>query len=304
MIHLTIDEYINQLITHLPVMNESGNGKEIDIVLDGGLFNGSYQVGALCFIKKLEERQHFKIGRLSGCSIGSIVAFLYLIDRLDCIHDFYEVCKTHFQTHHNFEFLMNLKNVLITYIPEDVCERVNNRLFISYNNVKTGKKYVKNKYRDIDDLIDTIIRSCYLPYFIDGNLAYKNKYIDGTTPYIFKQKKNRKIIYIDLFGFDKINSFYSIRNESTNHHRVLSGLLDAHWFFIKEQNTQMCSYVNDWGCMNYGFHHLKRVAERIIIWITYLLLLCKKYMWKNGFYKIVSEIKHQVLLTIIKKCML
>jgi len=303
MINQSIDEYISHLIGHFKADEPT---QLMDIVLDGGLFNGSYQVGAMYFIKKMEEQKRVKVCRLSGCSIGSIVAFLYLIDRLESIYEFYDICRTHFQTHHNFEFLLNLKHFLSEYIPKDVCDRVNNRLFISYNNVKTGEKHVRSKYRDVDDVIDTIIRSCYLPYFIDGKLAYKNKYVDGMTPYLFKKKKDKKqrILYLDLFGFDKIGSFYSIRNEASNHHRVLYGLLDIHWFFIKEQNTQMCSYVNNWGYMNNCFYGTKRIAERIIINVTFLLLLCKKHMSKNAAYEAVCEMARQILLVIIKKCML
>ena len=304
MINQSIDEYINQMINNVSLSLGEQQPQVIDIVLDGGLFNGSYQIGALYFIKKLEERKHVKVDRLSGCSIGAIVAFLFLIDRLDYIYEFYEICKTHFQTHYNFDFMLNLKAILSKCIPKDVCKRVNNRLYISYNNAKTGEKRVKMKYRDVDEVIDTLIESCYLPYFIDGNIAYKNRYVDGITPYIFKERVDRRTLYLDLFGFDKITHFYSIQNESTNHHRVLSGMLDAHWFFTKGQNTQMCSYVNEWGYTNYGWYYLKRIAEKMISWMVYLLLICKKYMGKSNFYKLVSEILHQILLTIIKKCML
>ena len=33
---------------------------------------------------------------------------------------------------------------------------------------------------------------------------HENKYIDGINPYIFKSKNDRKILHLDLFGYDKI----------------------------------------------------------------------------------------------------
>jgi predicted acylesterase/phospholipase RssA len=60
-------------------------------VLDGGVFNGSYHVGALYFLKEMERRNYIKINRISGCSVGSIVAFLYYIDSLDLMPKLYEI---------------------------------------------------------------------------------------------------------------------------------------------------------------------------------------------------------------------
>jgi predicted acylesterase/phospholipase RssA len=70
-----IDEYVNRLIENLP--EETKKLQHIDLVLDGGIFNGSYLVGSLYFLKEMERRRYIKIERISGCSIGSIVAFLY-----------------------------------------------------------------------------------------------------------------------------------------------------------------------------------------------------------------------------------
>jgi hypothetical protein len=75
-----INEYVIKLIENLP--DDIKNVKEpikIDLVLDGGLFNGSYQVGALYFLKEMENRKYIKIERISGCSVGSIVG-LYVIE--------------------------------------------------------------------------------------------------------------------------------------------------------------------------------------------------------------------------------
>ncbi len=38
----------------------------LDIVFEGGLFNGSYLIGALYYLKQLEEKKYIKINRISG----------------------------------------------------------------------------------------------------------------------------------------------------------------------------------------------------------------------------------------------
>ena len=55
---------------------------------------------------------------------------------------------------------------------------------------------------------------------------------------------------MELFGYDKFIYALNIKNEKTNYHRILTGLLDIHSFYIKKTNTSMCSYVEDWNIYN------------------------------------------------------
>ena len=75
--------------------------------------------------------------------------------------------------------------------------------------------------------------------------------------------KKQKILYLDLFGYDKLLHMICIKNEKTNIHRILSGMLDIHTFFIKQSNTQMCSYVNDWNIINKIHNYIKLKVEKI-----------------------------------------
>ena len=59
-----------------------GNKVDIDIVIEGGCFNGLYSLGALLLIKELEKRKYFKVHRISGASIGTIMGFAYISDSL------------------------------------------------------------------------------------------------------------------------------------------------------------------------------------------------------------------------------
>ena len=70
------DNFISKFIEDLPNSNKP---LKLDIVFEGGLFNGSYLAGCLLYLKQLENNKFIKIHKISGCSIGSILAILYFI---------------------------------------------------------------------------------------------------------------------------------------------------------------------------------------------------------------------------------
>lgn len=286
-----IDEYVNKLIENLP--EETKKLQHIDLVLDGGIFNGSYLVGALYFLKEMERRKYLKIERISGCSVGSIVAFLYYIDSLDLMPKLYEIINNEFKNKYTLKSIKTLKIYLQERIPCDICSRINNKLFICYNDMKKRKKITKCIYKNVDDILDTIIKSCYIPFLIDNNMLYKNKYIDGINAYIFKKQINKKILHMELFSYDKFIHSINIKNEKTNFHRILSGLLDIHSFFIKKTNTSMCSYVSDWNIFNKFNYKLKIIGEYICLYVIYTIIYIKKF--------IPEEIKDNLIVKIMSK---
>lgn len=288
-----INEYVNKLIENLPdEIKKRDKPESIDLILDGGLFNGSYLVGALYFLKEMEKRKYIKIERISGCSIGSVVAFLYYIDALDEMPKLYDLVNNEFKNSYKLNTIKELKKHLIERIPEDICKKVNGNLFISYYNIKKGTKKVKSVYKNIDDIIHTIIRSSFVPYLIDGNILYENKYMDGINPFIFKER-DKKILFLDLFGNDKLGCLINVRNEKTNYHRILSGLLDIHTFFIKQSKTPMCSYVNEWTLSNQCFNYIKIIIEKFCVYLIKLVILLKN--------KIPDEFREMVIYKILSK---
>lgn len=300
-----INKYVEKFIENLP--EELKNSKKpikLDLVLDGGIFNGSYLVGALYFLKEMEKRNYIKICRISGCSIGSIVAFIYIIDYLDISENFYSIIFEQLKNTHNLNINKILYSILENKIPDDICNKVNNKLYITYTNIQKQKNKVKCTYKNKEEIINTIIKSSYIPFLMDGNILFKNKYIDGINPYVFKNRNDRKILHLDLFGYDKIKYLINIKNEKTNFHRILSGLLDIHNFFIKQTNTDMCSYVNDWSIFNKGRIFLKIIVEKILIYFTYLIFLIKKYIPHKikdyTLYKILSKITYETYVILLQ----
>jgi hypothetical protein len=291
-----IDEYVNKLIENLP--DDSKKLQKIDLVLDGGIFNGSYLVGALYFLKEMERRKYIQIDRISGCSIGSIIGLLYYIDALDLIPTLYEIVNINFKKKFNLRPIKEIKKYLIKRIPNDICSKVNNKLFITYNDILNQKKIIKSTYKNVDEIIDTIIKSCYIPLLVDNNLLYKKKYIDGINAYIFTKETNKKILHMELLSYDKFFSSINIKNEKTNFHRILSGLLDIHSFFIKKSNTSMCSYVNEWSITNLCHYNFKLLMEKIIILILYFINYIKKYISSDVKNNLLSKIFSKTLFTI------
>lgn len=274
-----IQEYVNRLVNDLDSIQSTSEPIQIDLVLEGSVFNGSYIVGALYFLREMENRKYIKINRISGCSIGSILAFLYLIDGLDSSADLYHDIYKKIKQTNNLECVKDLKVLLHDIIKknDDVCKLVNNRLFITYHDLSKQTKPVKSVFRDIDDIIDTIIRSCFVPLLIDGNLTYKNKYIDGIIPFVFepnKEANSNKILYLNICGYDRFTHIFNVKNESSNFHRMMTGVLDVHHFYIKQQNNNMCSYVDEFSIKHNITYAIKRTFEKmIVLYINILVYL-------------------------------
>lgn len=287
-----IENYVNKLIDNLPEDTKT-KFQRIDLVLDGGVFNGSYLVGAVYFLKEMERRKYIKIERISGCSVGAVVGLLYYIDALDMMPELYEIINAEFKSSLTLSTIKDIKNILKNKIPDDICSKINNKFFICYNDVKNKKKIVKSNYKNIDELIDTIIKSCFVPFFIDNNLLYKNKYMDGINAHIFKKYKNKRILHMELFSIDKFMYALSVKNEKTNFHRILAGLLDVHTFYIKKSSTYMCSYVDEWSIINKCKYNAKLLAERIIVFMICLIKYLNKY--------IPNDIKDSLTVKIFKK---
>ena len=300
-----INKYIEKFIENLPEeFKNNKNPIKLDLVLDGGIFNGSYLIGALYFLKEMEKRNYVKIHRISGCSIGSIVAFVYIIDCLDILELLYDTTLKQLEVNHNLNTVLNLHKLLDSHIPNDVCDKVNNKLYITYTNIQKKRKKVKFIYKTKEEIINTIIKSSYIPFLIDGNLLFENKYIDGINPYIFKIKNDRKILYLNLYGYDKIKYLLNIKNEKTNFHRILSGLLDIHNFFIKQTNTYMCSYINEWNIFDNTHFFIKKIIEKILIYFICIInLLLKNISVKIKdfvLYKILSKITYETYVILLQ----
>jgi len=300
-----ISNYTKKLVDNLP--KEFKNKKKtvkLDLVLDGGVFNGSYLFGALYFLKEMERRKYMKVERISSSSVGSIAGLFYFIDCLDYYQYLYKITISEIKKTMNIKMVKNLHFYLKDKMPNDICERVNGNFFISYYDIKKGKKIVKSQFENAEELINAVINSCFLPFLIDGNLLNNERYIDGFNPYFFEDKPHKKILYLDLYGIDKIKCLFNVKNEDNTSHRILSGLLDIHNFFIKKSSTSMCSFVSEWGLYDNVKYMVKMLIEYFIVFIVYLIVFLRKYInkntRKNTFYKLLSKFGYKLYSLLLK----
>jgi hypothetical protein len=129
---------------------------------------------------------------------------------------------------------------------------------------------------------------------MNGEIVHQNKYVDGVFPHIFSLQErkvktkngysNAKTLYLDLVGSDKVKYLLCVKNECSNFHRIMAGILDIHMFFMKENKTQLCSYVEDWKIIDQINNRIiKYCIERIVTTIICILHILKSYFSKEEY---------------------
>lgn len=275
-----IEKLIDNLSTNIVKKNKKKKINYLNIIAEAGGFNGSYLFGSFLLLEELRKRKYLYICKISTASISSVLGFLFLSDIFSIIQKeeivkIVELTYMYYRkkNHYNIDIILN---IIKDKINDNFIEKVNNRLYITYYNVRKNKQIVISKYKSIEHLFEIIRRSCYVPYISDDNLTYKGKYIDGLHPYIFKNNdKKIKNLYLNLhFPFYKIIGMISIKNEKNNFKRILIGICDTYSFFINDYKTEMCSYIENWSVidtlLNYVFLFILKLYSSYF-YILYVL---------------------------------
>ena len=167
-----LQSYINSLIEKK--LKKQENIIEIDLILDGGAFNGVYMLGALFFLKELEKRKVVKIKRISGCSVGALLGCLYALDRLDIALYISNESFISFRKYQNLKkirkkiFLLFYKN-----FQDYDFSKLNGKFYLTYFDTKNGKQCLVKNYKCLTDVTDSLFKSMHVPFLIDGNTKYK-----------------------------------------------------------------------------------------------------------------------------------
>ena len=284
-----LSTHINKLINELPISNKPQN---LDLVFEGGLFNGSYLIGALYYLRELELRNRIRIDRISGCSVGSLTALVYFSNTYHLLEPIYTLTYRHFKKTNNVNIFNHIFAQLRPHLTAAIMAGLNGRLFITYYNIKHNEQVVRHKYRSVDDLFDVIRKSCYCPYVIDHSFLYKKKYVDGFYPYIFPSVEGKKVMHFNIHRFDKLFHGISIKNEKTNYRRIMAGVLEAHTFFAYGHATSICSFVNDWTLIDYVEHWLYLAVLKMIVWLLHKMYKLTNVLDKAGisfgYYKLLA----------------
>lgn len=256
----TFTPVIDNLIDNIPPPKY----KNINLILDGGAFNGSYHHGALMYHAQLEKKNYIKINNISGTSVGSLIGFLYIIDSIDLGFDGFNIMRETFKNTCTFCRAEQWLAELFQGLPSDTYKICNNRLYITYYDLTKCKQRIISNYKSNDHLMRTIIKSMFIPYIFNGNFAYKNKYIDGFYPYIFKPEPNIKNIYINLQSIYKFVDIVKISHDKNCYRRIIDAINDTHTFYLLNKTTVLCSYVEDWNTRDKIVYNIRLIISKIL----------------------------------------
>ena len=270
---------------------KSGVPKELDIVIDGGAFNGFYTLGALMYLKEMEKKKMCNVVRISGCSVGSILGTLYLTDSLDLLVDRFKQIRKCIKENRNIKVVQEqMIDLMNEALKDKKIELLNQRLFINYYNIDEKKNIVIDTFTDVEYLVDTILKSSYLPLVIDGNITYKDGFIDGINPYIFKDRV-RKIIFLKGITFN-VGKTLSIYNERNAYSRITEGIIYMHYFFL-EKKTTIASYIHKWSNIDLFLFRMREILAIIIVYFMYY----SQYIYIPGILKdlhMVNKLKQTI----------
>lgn len=268
-------KYISSLIDNI---NKNYIPNNIDLILDGGAFNGAYQYGILLYLRELQYLNLLNIKQISGCSVGALMGALYLTNCLDKGFFIYEILLKSFR---KSCFLSDLSNIIIKFINENVdnIEVLNDKLFITYHDMVTMKQVIISHYESKDHLIQVLIKSSFIPFLIDGKFKYKDRYCDGLSPYIFP-KTERKILYINLVPLKKLKNTLYIKNETNIWPRLLYGIEDINSFFLGHK-SEFCSYIENWKLIDFLCLRIREISILVGLTTINWIVIINNYLPDN-----------------------
>jgi hypothetical protein len=249
--------YIRALIDNL---DKTTIPKKMNLILDGGAFNGGYMAGMLLYLMEMKNLKITSIEKISGTSIGAICAIGFFANAPDyAIKVFDRLIKSLRKTLCLSEIIPLIKE-LVDMVD---ISKLDNKLFITYYDVINMKQIVVSTYPNKEMLIDTVIKSCFVPYLMDGNVTYNDRYCDGCTPYVFK-KDTIPSMFISLHGIKNIGNMLYTKNEVNIWTRLLYVVVDINGFFMNNK-SEFCSFVDKWNILDFHIFHFREIICFILI---------------------------------------
>ena len=307
-------EYIKALIENVDTKKIL---KEFNLIFDGGVFNCGFAVGISMYIKELENQKYIKINKISGCSSGALVALWFIRGCKESGIPYFEKIMQTFKKEFNFQELKNSAHEYVkTLFIKDKNDKndneyedvsvLNDKLFINYYDTTTNKQIIVSNFNTIEHLTQCLMRSCFIPYIIDGNARCDEHYIDGVVPHIFNDE-HCESLFIKLLTLKKCPRAFFLKNENNIHFRLLTGVTDANDFFIIGK-SDMCCYVK-----NMSFYDVLILRGReilfigiisIIEWIVFIKMYIpeniKNSLMYNRIFQIskllIRDIAHRILV--------
>ena len=266
---MIIDTYIKTLIENIPKDNIYPN---LDLILDGGAFNGGYMMGSIYFLKYLERKKIVTIHRLSCCSVGALIGLSFIYNKLDLASKIANQIIKYIRKSQDLSiFKKKLKKILNVMLENEDISILNNKFYLTYFDLREKRQIIIKKYKNKEDVIEKILKTIYVPYIFDRQMLDESQCMDGVFPYIFEERfPDRKILFIHLQSLSKIKNIIFIKNEQNIFSRLLHGIMDIHDFFQHKYPTDMCSYVDDWSIIDIIKHRMREFLYMFIVYILYL----------------------------------
>ena len=298
-----LNSYIKSLVNNADYQNIPMN---IDVVFDGGAFNGIIEQGIAMYLKTMEENGKIKVHRVSGCSIGAFIALVYVTNKFfDFEASFLRISK-HLKEHHN---LLECARTAKTYIFEQLTEndiyKLNDTLYITYYDMELSQQVTVSRFDSREQLYECIMRTSHIPFLSNKEFKYNERYVDGLTPHIFKDGK-RNALFVSTLTRKKICRMMISSVETNCTSRLITGVADADDFFSR-RSSDVCSWVNDWRFYHF---YLFRVREFVLFFFVWTLNICvilinslprnvKHSLVYHGINKTAVEIYTDILLCLI-----
>ena len=292
--------FIEHIRQYIKTIDKPDTPCNIDIVLEGGGFNGSYEYGVLHLIRERERHGILKVQRISGASIGSILGFCYAIDNLELYSKYLHVTQERFKQDGSFISCKNIIKETIDLLDDSLFKNIQkNKLFVTYFNINERKQYVQSEFLSKEDLFNSLLKSCYVPLLFDRNMALdidKVYYADGGQPYIFESRSqyDNKILYVSINQISRLTNVFSLKGEKNQNNRIMEGLLDGMQFFTYGKRTTMCSYIQQWNIFDFIIIRIKQfillIASHILYYTVYVTRQIDPRLKETTLYKIIHNI--------------
>jgi hypothetical protein len=302
-----VKEYIKSLIVN--VNKAKLPSSPINLIFDGGALNGIFGCGVGLYIQELEKLGLIKVNKISGCSIGSLIALLYRCGCSDIVFKYITDIFIYYKEKHNFfEYHKIVTNIVYSIFKTDdtalLKKMLHNKLYINYYDVKKYKQKVVTRFKNREHLIDCILRSSHLPFINNGEYKYKGRYLDGCVPHIFGRGLN---LFIRLIPYDNITVAFNARNEKNICVRMMKGVIEINDFFMNGHSS-MINYIDS---NSYSLH--LQLFIRKIIYFMIILGVDAVIIFKNMLPKYIPNfIRHnesiimvyEMILSVIQKKLL
>lgn len=280
--------YIHSLIDSI----DKPIAKKYNLVIDGGGFNGAFIGGCLYYLYELEKLKLITINKISGCSVGALLGYMYLTNSLEYLPIYYERILSNYRKYGNLKVI---KNIIIEHVKKTEYRLINKKLFITYYNINTRKQHVVSEFNSETKIIKCLIKSCFVPFLIDGTLGYKDKkklYCDGFSPYIFNYNR-KNTIFLSLITYKFLKHSFYTNQDVDIWNKLFDGIKDIHLFFSNTMaSTKYCSLINQWSTRSFIKFTLREILIKLFLIVLKNSNFSKSQYCFNDFYKLFLKNIH------------